>query len=893
MGGLFNPPKPFMQLNAWQAPNLNQLQYNTSVAGTVVPLVYGTVRQGINLLAFGNYMGPGGGKKGKGVGPLPISGTDISTAKGGGGGSSSKKGTGKKSGNYSIDVDFGVCQGPVDIGPFNFAFAGGDAAYFMSIGLNLYTGEDGQAPDPTFDSLGDVIGYSGLCHVTGTPLNLGQSPVLPNIQFEVSGFFAGTAWSGSPDARPDLVIADFLTNARYGCGFPAAYLDDDITADFGDYCQAAGLVISISLNGQTEAQESLGAVCKLLNTAICWSDSVLKFIPYGDVALNANGISWAPDLTPVYSLTDDHFLPWEPHIADDGTPQENKEDPIVITRSSPADAVNYMTIEYLDRSNFYNATTYAVFDQGSIDQYGTRTGENLQGHMFCTAQAAQTSAQILMQRLQYIRNSFKFIVGWQFALLELMDIVLLTENISGLVEFPVRITSIEENDNGDLTIEAEEIQVSPTPMPAPPSPCNSILDWVAAGGGDTGGSGSGVKGYTLDDIGDFLSGGGYIITNGGALQALLVNSDFADDIDLLYGSGTVNRTGVYSPNTPLIMVPLFGGEYILATMETPNNGFTFRFWFGIYSPGSPPVLRGAVYWVTLTGIWEYGFNQAYATNTQTADDPILILGAPWPAMSLTLGMLPSVSFITGSGGGGEVPYAAYEYIGSPEISGAMIQVTLAPNTIYGFTLPDSKGGTNFYVYFGKYIINNSIIANPLAAAYPDGCIIKVPLGVLTYGGGGDLGPTTYSVDNANWFAPPSAPQIPFTDEYTYISNGESGGDDSYQTQPLLVTGEGRYWTVGFVMVGNADSHDNLGDAIHWGTVRLFEYDADFEVSRMYFKQSCILYTTAAHAELTQPCFSVIGNIAGSGSTLYAYGTVDTITEGWESFSTNFMQVPSS
>jgi Putative phage tail protein len=493
MGGLLNPPKPFLQLNAWQGHNLNALQYNTSIAGSVVALVFGTCRVGINLLAFGNYMGPGGSKKGKGVGPLPITGTDINTAKGGigggGGGMGGKKGVGKKSGNYSIDVDFGVCWGPNDIGPMNFAFAGGDAAYFMSIGLNLYSGADGQAPDPTFAGLGDVVGYSGLLHVTGTPLNLGQSPVLPNIQFEVSGFFSGTSGiTNGVDANPSKVVAGFLTDPRYGAGYPAAYLDPNIDTVYGDYCLATGLVISVSMNGQTEAQESIGALAKMTNTAVCYSGTMLKFIPYGDVAVGGSGgVSWTPNLVPEYDLTDDHYLPWEPHLQDDGSPQEDKEDPIVVTRSSPADAINYMTIEYLDRSNFYNATTYAVFDQGSIDQFGTRDGENLQGHMFCNVTAAQNCAQVLMQRLQYIRNTFKFMIGWQFARLELMDILTLNESISGLTSFPVRITSIQENENGDLTIEAEEIQVLGNGSVRPPAPAPAqVVAWANSPGGGFG-----------------------------------------------------------------------------------------------------------------------------------------------------------------------------------------------------------------------------------------------------------------------------------------------------------------------------------------------------------------------------------------------------------------------
>jgi len=74
---LFRTTTPFLQNNAWQHQSQNALRYNTSQVGSVLPLCFGTVRQQVNLVALGDFMGPGGGKKGKGVGPLPIAGTNT------------------------------------------------------------------------------------------------------------------------------------------------------------------------------------------------------------------------------------------------------------------------------------------------------------------------------------------------------------------------------------------------------------------------------------------------------------------------------------------------------------------------------------------------------------------------------------------------------------------------------------------------------------------------------------------------------------------------------------------------------------------------------------------------------------------------------------------------
>ena len=55
-------------------------------------------------------------------------------------------------------------------------------------------------------------------------------------------------------------------------------------------------------------------------------------------------------------------------------------------------------------------------------------------------------------------NTYKFTLGWRHSDLELMDVVTLTHRSTRLTldKLPVRITAIEEDDNGDLAITAEE-----------------------------------------------------------------------------------------------------------------------------------------------------------------------------------------------------------------------------------------------------------------------------------------------------------------------------------------------------------------------------------------------------------------------------------------------------
>lgn len=154
-------------------------------------------------------------------------------------------------------------------------------------------------------------------------------------------------------------------------------------------------------------------------------------------------VTYTPDLTIQYYLTDDDFMPF------DGGP-------VKITRKRQADAFNQVLIECLDRSNNYNTCVVDAKDQANIEEYGLRPMQLLQLHAICVPSVAQNVAQLILNRALYIRNQYEFILGWKYARLEPMDLVAITDTDIGLNQYPVRITEIQENENGDLSITAED-----------------------------------------------------------------------------------------------------------------------------------------------------------------------------------------------------------------------------------------------------------------------------------------------------------------------------------------------------------------------------------------------------------------------------------------------------
>jgi hypothetical protein len=241
-----------------------------------------------------------------------------------------------------------------------------------------------------------------------------------------------------------------LTNAQYGAGFPAASISGSALlgpsggSSFQAYCWAAGIAISPVLNSQESAASILSRWLHIANSTAIWSDGMLKIIPYGDSTISGNGWTWSANTTPLFSLTDEDYR------CDAGT------DPVQVTRSDPYAAPNWQTVEIKARSDSYNTGPVTSFDQSAIDRFGLRVGSSVTAHEICDVGIGQTVAQLILQRGLYIRNTYQFKLGPEFCTLEPMDIVQLTDAALGLSAVAVRITDIEEDDNGDLTIMAEE-----------------------------------------------------------------------------------------------------------------------------------------------------------------------------------------------------------------------------------------------------------------------------------------------------------------------------------------------------------------------------------------------------------------------------------------------------
>jgi Putative phage tail protein len=449
-------------------PVYGGLQLQTSSSAVPIPIVYGVNKIPPNVLWNGNFQQhQSSGKGGKG-----------------GGGSTGKSGASQQT-TYTSAIVLALCEGPIlavsSVWDNSTITPLANVATMNSPGLIL--GELGQAPWGDLSG-SEALGYSGVALVTDWQISLGSSATLDSYSMEIQSTFRG-GFNGS-DGEPAAIIIDFLTNGQYGVGFPSSSIDTSLlTGVSGDssvesYCKAMGLALSPALTNQENARDIMTRWLQLINCAGFWSEGLLKIKPYGDTP--ATGPLWdtagyafytsnasqstasqnpqtqtgtwsfTPDVEPIYSLDDDDFIAA-------GT----NNDPVTIERIDILSAYNVVYLEATPRANFYDATPIPAFDQNAINTVARMTGASglriaptITAHEICDSSVAAVSAQLILQRGLYVRNKYTFKCSWELCLLEPMDLVTLTDALLGLDNTAVRIISIEENDDGTLTVTAEE-----------------------------------------------------------------------------------------------------------------------------------------------------------------------------------------------------------------------------------------------------------------------------------------------------------------------------------------------------------------------------------------------------------------------------------------------------
>ena len=594
------------------SPAVGALNIQQSSYGTPVALVYGTSRLTGNLIWYDDFKA-----------------IQVSTG-GGSGAGKGGAGGGSYDWNYYTSFMVGLCEGPIsavgrvweDKAVTNVSNLGGTVALGTS-GQSAWGYLSTYHPDK-------ALSYSKLAHVDFANYALGTSTSTPNLAFEVFATPDGSTPSGQ-DAWPSNIITDFLSRSAW----PTSYLDTLSGSSFDNYTKSMGLAISPCLTQQDTAANILKSWTDTLNSEFVWTGGVLKIIPYGDVATSGNGATYTPNMTPIYDLSDDDFI------------LEGDEDPITVDRTDLADAYNQQPIEFFNLNNSYNVETYTAEDAGHIDMFGVRTAPTLSAHHITSPDIAQMIASAVLWRQLYVRTQYKFKLGWKHILIEPMDYVTLTEAKLEFNRLLVRVTDIEEDENGMLTITAEEVPgnlaqaaIYATSAPVRYSPSYSVVPasintpvffeptlellqstniaiWLAVSCADPNWGGCNVFISTDDLTFSYLDR----ITSKarqGVLTASLANVTTSPDlthtlaIDLSESLGTINGAPTQQDATNLNTLSLVDGELIAFGSSTLTGANKYNLSYlvrGAYGTGINPHAVGATFTRLDNAIYKYVYDQ--------------------------------------------------------------------------------------------------------------------------------------------------------------------------------------------------------------------------------------------------------------------------------------------
>lgn len=417
MSGIFSPGVD-AGANQQQAP-LSSFNVQSSAYGLPVPILWGRNRVAANLIWYGDFKA--------------IAHTQsMSGGKGGGGSATSTTYT------YTTSVMWGLCEGEVK--SINGYWKDSAGLADVSGVITTFTGSDSQNAWSylTSNHMDEALNYRGHAYACVANYDLGSSSSLGNHSFDVTGKLSYS--TAIDEANPRDVIYDYLTNPIYGAGFKGSLIGD--WGQFSAWCVANNFFISPFLTSQNAANSTLNDWFTVLNSGVFFSEKKLKIVPFSDTNATANGITYSPNVTPVFDFDDDHFL--------------NLDQPIKVTRIQPSDSYNQVTVEYLDKTNSYNKDIQPAQDQAAIELYGLKPKDAISADYITDAATARFAAQLVLQKLLYTANTYEFTVGIKYCQLEPCDYVTLTSARLGFDHVPVRILSVEENDQDELVIVAED-----------------------------------------------------------------------------------------------------------------------------------------------------------------------------------------------------------------------------------------------------------------------------------------------------------------------------------------------------------------------------------------------------------------------------------------------------
>lgn len=408
-----------------RADKISSFSVSTAEYGSAVPEVFGTTRRSGNVIYYDDFTAH----------------EHRESHKAGKGG---RKKTVTISYTYTVAAILGLCEGPITgigkvwVGKSVYDYPSED------IGLSCWNGTNTQEPWGYVQGRhpDKALPYKGLAYMAGV-VDLGDNATFPTYNFEIKGKLLSSG--DYIDANPADVIRYILDKT----GLSGVAIDG--LDNYRRYCRENDLLISSPMDDTNarETREIINEIISLTNAYMFWSNDHYKIVVLDD---QAHG-SWKPDTTIRYNLTADDFI------------EQSNGALVTYSRKDSSEVYNQYPVEFISRANSYDKETVSYALSKDVAEHGIRQASTTKAHWFYTKERAVKVAQALARKAQYSRNQYTFKLPWTFCLLEVGDLVTLTDASIGLDKQVVRISAVTESAQGLLTITA--ISTPPMDVSAP------------------------------------------------------------------------------------------------------------------------------------------------------------------------------------------------------------------------------------------------------------------------------------------------------------------------------------------------------------------------------------------------------------------------------------------
>lgn len=236
------------------------------------------------------------------------------------------------------------------------------------------------------------------------------------------------------------------------------YIDDDSLDLVRTQCRAYGLYGSLNMSSQSSATEWLKQLLQAANCVAGFEGFKLRFFPLAEQSTAGNGVVYTSPTAsgPVAFLTDSN-----------GDFKENDKDLVALDTVDRSELDNVLKMQCYSRSSNYNQVTVEQPEASAIALYGVREADPVVNNAVQDATIARSLLGVMTRRQQLGGDTYSFNLSARWDWIGLMDLIEITDELANIIGEPVRITSMEEQDDKGWTVVAEPFiygMSSPTPL---------------------------------------------------------------------------------------------------------------------------------------------------------------------------------------------------------------------------------------------------------------------------------------------------------------------------------------------------------------------------------------------------------------------------------------------